>query len=184
MWEDVEKNSAFEIPVANINVVNGVPNSSQWYGIPIFALNDKSKNPASSQAINQMQIATNSNKTKLYFYVELNGIIATSNYVFVLSNDYNCDGYYINFQINSFGSAPQYKYTTCGGSLTIVNTSNYVASINTYSKFEVSIDIPSELAGLKNSFMITLYSTSNTVYPSVPYTNAGSSTKPRWAKLK
>ena len=187
MWDDVDKNAAFIIPVANINVNNaGAPNPSQWYGIPIFAQNDKSKNPVSQQSINQIQVATNLEKTKLYINIELNAVVSGSYYVIVLSNDFNCDGYYIKMSIQSGGVLVQYKCDPCGGSFnSAVPMTYYLISGYNNARFEVSINIPAELPNLNNSFLLSIFSTNNiATYPSIPAAIVGSTTHARWAKLK
>ncbi len=185
MWDDVDKNAAFEIPVAeNINVTT-VLNSAQWVDIPLFLKNDKSKNSASQYAINFVKIATNKDKTKLLFYVEMNGSanIWPPYYIINLSNDYTCSGYVIETTIGS--ASPEFYGKLCSTvavSSTIGLTTTLTAGSS--SAYEVSIDMPTAGFSLNSFFLVSVYASSAAIPASTPASFTGSSTTARWAKLK
>ncbi len=190
MWDDVDMNSLFDIPVAeNINIINGaIPKPSQWNDIPVFLENDKSKNPLLYQAINNVKIATNLTKSKLYFFVQINGTLpggSSAYFVFLLSNDYSCNGYFISSNLNYMPPFTLYKYNICNSNVLTLTNYSVAAGSGNYN-FEFVIDIPSEFPLLNDTFLVSVYSSIGTTGPNTnfPTANTGSTTKARWVKLK
>ena len=182
MWDDLNVHSEFQIPVTDINVTTSL-NTAQWTGIPIFQENNINENASSSFAINTVRIATNRDKTKLFFQVVVNGILpgAMMEYIKILiSNDYSCDGYFINCD---YGYATAAMYNICNNSISYSIT--YVIVNGTgYNNFEFSINT-SSFPKLNDKFLISVFTSSISGGPgSAPNSASGSSTIPRWAKLR
>ena len=174
MWDDVDRNALYEIPVGTITINTLF---SDWVDVSIFQdkIADVGTTTQAWQNIKLIKVATNLEKSKLFFYGELEGNISTANYLIQLSNDYSCNGYKITFQITT-GSTSN-KADICSQSYNIYT--GWSASGDLVNKFEITIDLTQGGFILNDTFLISIHSHNGIL----PY-NPIKATYARWAKLR
>jgi hypothetical protein len=178
MWDDVDKNTPYQIPVANISIDAAF---TDWKDVPEFLKSDNAT--GTTPRINFLKIATNSARTHLYFM--LNGIdsINASNYIIALSNDYTkCNGYRVKlfFDNGSFWDVNTYKLCE-----DILITSPTVVTMmdGAYLNFEADLEITANMS-LNNIFLISVYSVKSISLGVGLWTPIGDTTNSRWVKLR
>jgi hypothetical protein len=178
MWSTMDMNSLFEIPVTDITFVGGIPNSSQWEKVPSFIVNDASSNPVTEYSINSVKIATNSAKTFIYIFIEVNAVAAAANFIINISNDYNCDGY--SFPLILSGGAIMSHYNICN--TTGLGSFGSNSQIMGYKNMEVVF--PATSGKFNDIFLISIYTSTSGTPPFSKASVKNSYTPARWVKLK
>ena len=187
MWDDVDKNAAFVIPVSNINVdsgaayAGGFPIPAQWNDIPVV-LNTFTGSGTQDKDITEIKAATNLAMDRLFIKIQtslplIDLFAYNTSYVILLSADLNCNGKKFLIIPNNYG-----RYNICD-SISIAPTDSFSSAFYTTNRvnspfLEISIDVNSVGINLLDGFLLSVYSTGN-VIPYMPYKSSFA----RWVKF-
>jgi hypothetical protein len=179
MWDDVDMNARFVIPVANINVDSGViyaggpPNPAQWNDVPVLfnTFTVKGSNTADKD-ITEIKIATNPDHSKIFLKITASSPISFAanftSYAILFSKDYNCEGKKIDIGAGLYSIYNICETVIAAPTIPYSATLNTTGRVSLYAFLEISIDVNAVGLNLSNGFMLSVYSTNSTLPPYLP----------------